>query len=140
MLFSKKNETVVCTPSPNTADLCNGYPTNAEAMLLEKEYLDTWMHRLMDMLERIESKQKPPKMPEYAVLENGDKLLDNFDLCRMLHVSKRTLQRYRTECGLPYHLLNQKTYHRESEVLRFIETNLDKLHNLREKGNNCKDI
>lgn len=68
MLFSKKNETVVCTPSPNTADLCNGYPTNAEAMLQEKEYFDTWMHRLMDMLERIESNQKPPKMPEYAVL------------------------------------------------------------------------
>ena len=37
-------------------------------MLQEKEYFDTWMHRLMDMLERIESNQKPPKMPEYAVL------------------------------------------------------------------------
>ena len=103
-------------------------------MLLEKEYFDIWMHRIMDMLDRIESKQKPPKMPEYTILENGEKLLDNFDLCRMLHVSKRTLQRYRTHYGLPYQLLNQKTYYRESEVLRFIEANLDKLHNLREKG------
>ena len=76
-------------------------------MLLEKEYFDIWMHRIMDMLDRIESKQKPPKMPEYTILENGEKLLDNFDLCRMLHVSKRTLQRYRTQYGLPYQLPNE---------------------------------
>lgn len=82
--------------------------------------------------------RKQPEASEDAGvcrIENGDKLLDNFDLCRMLHVSKRTLQRYRTECGLPYQLLNQKTYYRESEVLHFIETNLDKLHNLRNKEN-----
>lgn len=103
-------------------------------MLLEKEYFDVWMRRIIEVLERIESKQKPPKKPEYMVLENGEKLLDNFDLCRMLHVSKRTLQRYRTEFGLPYQLLNQKTYYRESEVLRFIEMNLSKHHNLRRKN------
>lgn len=99
-------------------------------MLLEKEYFDIWMRRIMDMLERIEQRQKPPKEPQYAVLENGDRLLDNYDLCRMLHVSKRTLQRYRTEYGLPYRMLNQKTYYEESDVLRFIEENFEKLRNL----------
>ena len=96
-------------------------------MLLEKEYFDIWMRRLLEVLERIEQTQKPPKKQEYPVLQNGEKLYDNFDLCRMLHVSKRTLQRYRTQYGLPYQMLNQKVYYKESDVLRFIHENLDKL-------------
>ena len=64
-------------------------------MLLEKEYFDIWMRRIMERLEAIEQRQKPPKAQEYPTLENGEKLFDNYDLCRMLHVSKRTLQRYR---------------------------------------------
>ena len=102
-------------------------------MLLEKEYFDIWMRRIMEVLERIECNQKPPKRPEYPVLENGEKLLDNFDLCRMLHVSKRTLQRYRTECGLPYQMLNQKTFYKESDVLKFLHENLDRLKRNNEK-------
>lgn len=69
-------------------------------MLLEKEYFDIWMRRIMERLEAIEQRQKPPKAQEYPTLENGEKLFDNYDLCRMLHVSKRTLQRYRSKCGL----------------------------------------
>lgn len=79
-------------------------------MLLEKEYFDIWMHRIMDLLERIERNQKPSKASEYPVVENGEKLYDNYDLCRMLHISKRTLQRYRTQYGLPYKMLNQKAF------------------------------
>ena len=99
-------------------------------MLLEKEYFDTWMGRIVERLENIERKQKPPELTPCTVLEDGDKLLDNFDLCRMLHVSKRTLQRYRTQYGLPYRILNQKIYYAESDVLRFIDDNFDKLRNL----------
>ena len=134
MLFSKKWDSNLYAVSEYSRSL-QWIPYKRRSDVTGKRvfrYMDAPSH---GMLERIESKQKPPKMPEYAVLENGDKLLDNFDLCRMLHVSKRTLQRYRTECGLPYQLLNQKTYYRESEVLHFIETNLDKLHNLRNKEN-----
>lgn len=100
-------------------------------MLLEKEYFDIWMRRIMDMLERIERNLGPPEEPEYPVMEDGEKLYDNFDLCKMLHVSKRTLQRYRTQYGLRYQMLNQKAFYRESDVLRFIEENFDKLRNLR---------
>ena len=31
-----------------------------------------------------------------SILPDGERLLDNYDLCRMLNISKRTLQRYRT--------------------------------------------
>lgn len=100
-------------------------------MLLEKEYFDIWMHRIMDLLERIERNQGPVEVPEYPMAENGEKLYDNYDLCRMLHISKRTLQRYRTQYGLPYQMLNQKAFYRETDVLRFIEENFDKLRNFR---------
>ena len=96
-------------------------------MLLEKEYFDIWMRRLIEVLERIEQTQKPPKQQEYPVLQNGEKLYDNFDLCRMLHVSKRTLQRYRTQYGLPYQMLNQKVFYKESDVLRFIHEHFDEI-------------
>ena len=101
------------------------------SMLLEKEYFDIWMHRIMDLLERIERNQKPSKASEYPMVENSEKLYDNYDLCRMLHISKRTLQRYRTQYGLPYKMLNQKAFYRETDVLRFIEENFDKLRNFR---------
>ena len=92
-------------------------------MLLEKEYFDIWMRRIMERLEAIEQRQKPPKAQEYPTLENGEKLFDNYDLCRMLHVSKRTLQRYRSKCGLKYRMLNQKAFYKESDVQQFIRDN-----------------
>lgn len=97
-------------------------------MLVEKEYFDSWMQRIIQRLDRIEQGQKPPKAPKCMTLENGERLLDNFDLCRMLHVSKRTLQRYRSTGELPYQLLRQKTFYKETDVLRFIEANFSKFH------------
>ena len=40
---------------------------------------------------------------------NGEKLLDNQDLCFMLKVSVKTLQRYRKKGILPYLLLRKQT-------------------------------
>ena len=94
-------------------------------MLLEKEYFDIWMRRIMERLEAIEQRQKPPKAQEYPTLENGEKLFDNYDLCRMLHVSKRTLQRYRSKCGLKYRMLNQKAFYKESDVQEFLKYHFD---------------
>lgn len=71
-------------------------------MLLEKEYFDIWMRRIMERLEAIEQRQKPPKAQEYPTLENGEKLFDNYDLCRML---------------------NQKAFYKESDVQEFIRDN-----------------
>ena len=41
---------------------------------------------------------------------DGELLFDNQDLCQLLHVSKRTLQRYRSSGELPFHTLYQKRY------------------------------
>lgn len=51
-------------------------------------------------------------------------LFDNQDLCLLLQVSPRTLQRYRSIGALHYKRLGQKTYYTEEDVMRFIEENV----------------
>ena len=58
-------------------------------------------------------------------LYNGERLYDNQDLFLMLQVSKRSLQRYRTLGILPYHMLRQKTYYKESDVEKFLSEHID---------------
>jgi hypothetical protein len=55
---------------------------------------------------------------------DGELLLDNQDLCLMLHISKRTLQRYRSLGWLPFKRIDQKTYYLESDVREFIKKHL----------------
>ncbi len=45
---------------------------------------------------------------------------DNQDLCMLLQISKRTLQRYRSEGALSYKTLGKKTYYSETDVLDFL--------------------
>ena len=47
---------------------------------------------------------------------NGDQLLDNQDLCLLLGVTKRTLQRYRRKEKVPFHTIDGKTYYKASEI------------------------
>ena len=51
-------------------------------------------------------------------------LFDNQDLCLLLQVSPRTLQRYRSIGALHNKRLGQKTYYTEEDVMRFIEENV----------------
>ncbi len=90
-------------------------------MFLDKEYFDGWMQRLSERLERIEKLCAGDVEQPLSILPDGERLLDNYDLCRMLNISKRTLQRYRTSGELPYEMIYHKTFYRESDVLRFIE-------------------
>ncbi len=51
---------------------------------------------------------------------NGDTLMDNGDLCQLLGITKRTLQRYRQLKLIKYYLIEGKTFYKSSEVLDFI--------------------
>ena len=77
--------------------------------------------QIMERFDRIERALE--RMNKLKECLDGDTLLDNYDLCRMLHVSKRTLQRYRSKCGLKYRMLNQKAFYKESDVQQFIRDN-----------------
>ena len=101
-------------------------------MFISKEEFDVWMRRIMerfDILERrITGKEKVrPRI-------NGELLYDNQDLCFMMNISKRTLQRYRSLKLLSCRRIDQKTYYLESEVQRFIREHLQKPDDDREEN------
>jgi hypothetical protein len=49
------------------------------------------------------------------------KWLDNQDVCRMLNISKRTLQTYRDNGTLPYSQINHKMYYKQEDVQHVME-------------------
>ena len=52
---------------------------------------------------------------------NGEKFLSNRDVCRMLHISSRTLQDWRDTGKIPFIQIKGKILYKGSEVLRLIE-------------------
>ena len=86
-----------------------------------KDFID-WMRRIMERFDKLESNMKKPEK-QHKIIE-GEKLLDNQDLCFMLNCSKRTLQRFRVSGLLPCKRIRQKTYYLESDVMNFIREHL----------------
>ena len=104
-------------------------------MYIDKEHFDDWMRRIMERFDRLEKMQPSTTVQSRTLLPDGDMLLDNFDLCQMLNVSKRTLQRYRSSGELPFQMIYHKTYYKESDVIRFIEKHFSSFRNMNKKGN-----
>ena len=73
------------------------------------ERLDRHEKMLDDLLFRSQRQATGQEEGTECKLYNGERLYDNQDLCLMLQVSKRSLQRYRTLGILPYLMLRQKT-------------------------------
>jgi excisionase family DNA binding protein len=57
---------------------------------------------------------------------NGEKFLTNKDVCKMLHVSSRTLQDWRDTGKIPFIRIKGKILYRQSEVLKLLESSRDK--------------
>ena len=70
--------------------------------LLDRDTFLEWMERIMTRFDHL--KQTIPDIPQRPML-NGEPLLDNQEVCMMLQVSKRTLQRYRDSGTLPFQSL-----------------------------------
>ena len=100
-------------------------------MFIDKEYFESWMQRLNSKLDEVVNKLDDSG--EDVPLFEGEKLLDNFDVCRMLNVSKRTLQRYRSSGELPFQMIYHKTFYKESDVMKFIETHFSRFHTRRNR-------
>ncbi|MDR1223114.1 MAG: helix-turn-helix domain-containing protein [Tannerella sp.] len=89
-------------------------------MYVDNEIFEKWMTRLDGRIGKVITYLKS-FISTNEVFDKDEKLLDNTDLCFMLHVSKWTLLRYRREGKLPYILLEQKIYYKNSDVREFIE-------------------
>jgi transcriptional antiterminator len=102
-------------------------------MFISKEDFDEWMRRIMERFDRLESRMNKQEQPVPTI--NGEKLMDNQDLCIFLNVCKRTLQYYRTKGWLPYKKIDQKTYYSESDIQAFLR---EHMKNMRKKPGNGK--
>ena len=91
-------------------------------MYLDSNDFENWMRRIMERLDRLENHMKKTEKEQKTI--DGEKLLDNQDLCFMLNISKRTLQRFRVSGMLPCKRIKQKTYYLESDVMNFIRVHL----------------
>jgi len=101
-------------------------------MFVEKEYLESWMQRIMERFDHLENLfPKPPERERQTF--NSELLLDNQDLCLMLNVSKRSLQRYRTLGWLPFKQIDQKIYYLLSDVEKFIKEHFEKRQKTKKK-------
>ena len=90
---------------------------------LDKETFEAYMERLLEQVEKVVGAlDKKIKKPQNYL--NGERLYDNQDVCLLLNISKRTLQRYRDN-GLKYYTILHKTYFREKDLHEFIRRYFD---------------
>ncbi len=57
----------------------------------------------------------------------GERIYSTQDLMDRLHICRRSISNYHKEGILPCILLRNKAYHRESDVVRFLETHSEKV-------------
>ena len=74
----------------------------------------TEFKQIMDKLELIEAMLI--KLTAGKESLKDEELLDNGDMCALLGVTKRTLQRYRQKGVVPYYMMKGKPYYKVGEV------------------------
>lgn len=97
---------------------------------LDKRTFEMWVRemttrldrqdKLIAMLARKEYEKDNSDVMEIPLVD-GERLLDNQDLCMLLQFSKRSLQRYRSMKILPYIRIGRKSYYKVSDVREFIK-------------------
>jgi len=93
-------------------------------MILDTETFELWMSKIMERFDRHERLLASLAGKEVKYLD-GERLLDNQDLCQLLQASKRSLQRYRSSGTLRYQMLWHKIYYKESDVQDFLKNHFD---------------
>lgn len=92
-------------------------------MYIDSDNFTAWMERIMDRFDMLD--KKIDRMAGGHNSLNGERLLDNQDLCFLLKVSNKTLQRYRKKKILPYLMLDGRCYYRESDVHKLIRERME---------------
>ena len=91
---------------------------------LDLDTFEGWMRQIMERFDRNEqliASLTGKELREVKYLD-GERLLDNQDLCELLNTSKRSIQRYRSSGTLKYQMLWHKVYYKESDVQEFLRT------------------
>lgn len=100
-------------------------------MYTDREEFEGWMERIMERFDRTE------KLLERVLKKNscldGEEVLDNQDLCLLLKVGIRTLQRYRAIGALPYFTISGKVFYRAKDVHEFIRSRFETVEERKKK-------
>lgn len=102
---------------------------------LDTTTFENWMRQIMerfDRNERLLASLTGKELKEVKYLD-GERLLDNQDLCELLNTSKRSIQRYRSSGTLKYRMLWHKVYYKESDVQEFLRTHFNEFEQKREQ-------
>lgn len=62
-------------------------------------------------------------LKNYRPVMNGEIYLSGEDVCKLLHISRRTLQQYRDDQILPYIQIGGKIIFEQTDLLRILEQN-----------------
>lgn len=84
----------------------------------DRETFQMMLHQIMERFDRIEDRLS--RMNRQTSALDGDKLLDNQDMCELLGITKRTLARYRQKKLVTYYMIDGRTYYKSSEVEAFL--------------------
>ena len=89
-------------------------------MYIDNEVLEKMIMTIVEGFDRIE--KKLDRMERVKEFLNGDELLDNYDIARLLNVSLRTIARYREKGLIRYYQTddNGKNFYRSSEIQEFL--------------------
>jgi hypothetical protein len=85
---------------------------------IDRETFHMMLHQIMERFDKID--QTLERMNKLKDCLDGDTLLDNYDLCRLLGITKRTLARYRQKKLVTYYMIDGRTYYKASEVEAFL--------------------
>ena len=83
----------------------------AEEVIEQKEMILQLRNRIEEILKN------------YRPVMNGEIYLSGEDVCKLLHISKRTLQQYRDDNILPFIQIGGKIIYKESDILKILEQN-----------------
>jgi hypothetical protein len=90
-------------------------------MYIDNEVLEKMIMTIVEGFDRIEKKlDRMGRVKDYL---NGDELLDNYDIAKLLNVSLRTVARYREKGLIRYYQTddNGKNFYRSSEIQEFLQ-------------------
>src|SRR5690606_10797181 len=93
-------------------------PTTMDLLTNEAEEIIEQQEIIIQLRSRIEEILK-----NYRPVMNGEIFLSGEDVCKLLHISKRTLQQYRDDNILPYIQIGGKIIYKETDILTILEQN-----------------
>lgn len=94
-------------------------------------FIDKHDPRVADLFRRLEKAGKALDKLESSGGRTlkGERFVTDEELSRLLKISRRTLQEYRTARIIPYYLIQGKVLYMESEIQKFLEDSRKKCRN-----------